>query len=320
MIILLGTSSHLYTHRFPAGLDEYDLRTLSYERAFRKGRLPAATYIFSDLDRLGYWELELAAHLYAELRDKSQNVLNDPARFLQRFAMLRQLKDRGINSFDVWRVEDGVAPTCFPVFLRTQSGHRGPLTDLLYDTDAVRAETERLIVSGIPTRELMIVEYRAEPIDGVFRKLSIYRIGNAMVPAPSAHDPHWAAKIGKMGAASQELYDEEYEIIATTRFGPALLPVFQLAAVDYGRADFSLVGGKPEIYEINTNPMVKGPSPSHPVPIRLDSERLVERRHAEAMQAIDTPVGGKPIRLDDPVLLKQRRKSWKHWGAARRGA
>jgi hypothetical protein len=315
MIILLATGSHLYTHAYPAESTSYDLRPMAYERAFRKSRFPAATYIFTDLDRLGYWELELAAHLYAALRDAGFRVLNDPARFVQRFALLRRLKDQGVNTYDVWRVEDGIDPTHFPVFLRTQSGHRGPLSDLLDDLAAVKAEVERLLASGIPLRELMIAEFRAEPAEGdIYRKLSVYRVGETMVPALAAHEPHWAPKLGKIGAASQRLYDEELEIVRTNRFAGVARPVFELAHVDYGRVDFGLIAGRPEIYEINTNPKFEAPMAEHPFAVRLESQALVVRAYHEAMAAIDDIGGGRKVKLDDPLLAKQRRYSLKSFG------
>ena len=36
------------------------IRMMDYDRLFKKSGLPFSTYIFTDLERLGYWDLELA--------------------------------------------------------------------------------------------------------------------------------------------------------------------------------------------------------------------------------------------------------------------
>src|SRR5689334_8264811 len=72
-------------------------RLLDYDRLFRKSRLPGATYIFSDLDRLGYWDLELAARVHRRLQAAGAKVLNDPARVKMRDALLRALYAAGLN-------------------------------------------------------------------------------------------------------------------------------------------------------------------------------------------------------------------------------
>ena len=48
------------------------------------------------MDRLS-WELELTAELYRALVRAGQKVLNDPAQVLQRFALVRRLKDEGLS-------------------------------------------------------------------------------------------------------------------------------------------------------------------------------------------------------------------------------
>lgn len=71
-------------------------------------------------------------------------------------------------------------------------------------------------------------------------------------------------------------------------YGPELARVFELAGVEYSRVDFGLVGGKPQIYEINTNPeAVFGDD--HPSPIHRESFRLFEHNRLEALRSIDTP-------------------------------
>ena len=64
--------------------------------------------------------------------------------------------------------------------------------------------------------------------------------------------------------------------------------VFDLAGVSYGRADFGLVQGKVQVYEINTNPEV-ALEDAHPSPVRLESYRIFKENYLAALSAIDTP-------------------------------
>ncbi len=86
----------------------------------------------------------------------------------------------------------------------------------------------------------MIVEYKAALIrDGLFRKLAIQRVGAHMVQWPSVHEGGWKAKSGTLGVAGQELYDEEFHSIRDGNYAEATRPAFDIAEVEYGRADFT---------------------------------------------------------------------------------
>ena len=307
MIVLLTTEAHDYTNRSVRGLGRCDIRPMGYHRAFRARRLPRATWVFGDLDRLGFWELELAARLYRVLAAAGQRVLNDPARLRQRFDLLRALHVGGLNAFDVWRVTEGGVPPRYPVFLRTESAHRGVLSDLLHDPQQVAAAVDAAIARGLPARELMLVEYCAQPVrDGLFRKWAMFRVGDRMVPALGVFESGWVAKGGEIGIAGQALYEDERAAILEHRHAEPLRAAFELAHTEYGRADFGLVDGRPQVYEINTNPTL-GRVTAHPFPARVESDSLSFTGLVDAFAAIDTPRGGPDIAIDDEELVRQRR-------------
>jgi hypothetical protein len=308
MITLLCTTAHSYTHAPLQASDRFDFRVTSYNRALRSRTLPRGTYIFGDLDRLGFWELELAARMHRRLVAAGLRVLNDPARVLQRFALLARLHHDGYNDFAVWRVEEPARPARFPVFLRTQSAHRGPLSDLLHDAAAVEAAIGQALAEGVPVRELMLVEYCAQPVaEGLFRKLAALRVGDAMVCTLCVHESRWSAKYGELGVATEALYRDELDIIAGNRHGAALRPAFEAAGIEYGRADFALVDGREQVYEINTNPMVAYQK-DHPIPLRMQSDALFFERYFDAVAAIDSPGTGARVVLDDDLLVAQRQR------------
>lgn len=310
MIIVLTTRSHSYTHRVLTEERRLDVKLMPYDAAFRRRRLPTATYIFSDLDRLGYFELELAAGLYRQLRRAGLKALNDPARASQRFKLLRQLKSRGINDFDVWSLDDVRMPDRFPVFLRTASAHRGVLTGLLENRQALDQAIAAAVDQGVPERELLVVEYCAEPVaPGLFRKLSVYRIGDRMLSSTCVHDTSWVAKTGVKGIASQELYEDELRIVRENPYENALRQVFAMANIEYGRADFGLVRGRPQIYEINTNPSLEAPRP-HPVKARVESARLVYDSLVAAFAEIDAASSRLSVEISIHPRMKFNLRAW----------
>ena len=87
---------------------------------------------------------------------------------------------------------------------------------------------------------------------------------------------------------------------------------FEVAGIEYGRADFGIVKGRPQIYEINTNPEIKFGS-NHPFPQRVESGRLSKANYFEALKAIDTEASPKlmplSIRHADATLAEAARLS-----------
>ena len=231
-----------------------------------------------------------AALFYRELREEGITALNDPARALGRFGLLRALNRAGINQFDAYRADALETPQSWPVFLRLEGNHHSPVSELIYTQEELDAAFESSLMEGVPRSGLVIVEYAAEPVrPGLFRKLSVFRVGDRLIGYTCVHDDQWLVKYGKTGVATPELYEEEYDCVASNPFGEMLRPVFEMAGVDYGRVDFGLVGGRPQIYEINTNPNIElRPQPS-PVQRRNESVELFRIKYLKAMQAIETP-------------------------------
>lgn len=311
MICFITSGAHKYAVRElrdVPGMPKIGL--LSYNQLLRKPALPRATYVFTDFDRIDFWQRELAAKAYRCLKAAGLTVLNDPAGVRTRLPMLKRLKADGLNSFSVWDPEVDPMPDAYPVFLRTRAAHRGALTDLLATPEAAQEALDALIAAGHCRSDLMFVEYRSEPVeDGLFRKLAAYCVGDRIVTGMSVHDTDWHAKYGTEGAASEALYREERDAVEENRYAAPLARYFQAAGIAFGRADFALVNGNIEVYEINTNPN-NSRILDHPFAMRVDTDALFHQRLAEALQAVDTPAGGPPVALDHPDLAAQRKRDW----------
>ncbi len=284
------------------------MRVFSYDRLLRSRRLPQGTWIFTDFDRLGAWDLELAAHVCQELRAAGMQVLNSPAMFLGRFDLLRCLHARGINSFMVWRAYELDAIERWPVFLRTEAAHRGVLSDLISTRAELEQNLQKFTALGYPLRDLMVVEYCAEPLaSGVFRKYAAYRVGERIFPALGAHEPNWVAKFGKHGAASAADYEQELAAARAPCEHVELRQAFDIAGLQYGRLDYGMVDGRIQVYEINSNPFYGKSLKQHPYATRLQTAALIDKYLAEALQAIDVATG-RAARIKDPLLARQRLK------------
>lgn len=293
MIVILAMARHLrptYGLRQP-GVAR--IRHLSYERAFLLPFLPRATYIFTDFERMTAWELELAAELYRVAMAKGCRVLNDPARFLPRAVFLQALHRDKLNHFQVWKAYDLEQVDRFPVFLRHEAGHRGVLTELIYNHDELVGEVAAKIDSGVPISDLMIVEYAAQADEnGVFRKWSMYRVGDEYVPSAGVFEPHWCAKSGVIGVAGDDTYKAELASVREMHHLERIKEVFSVSGMDFGRVDFGLVDGVPQVYEINTNPTISNlraaiAKKKHPSPYRLETFAVVLERMNDAVRALD---------------------------------
>jgi len=282
---------------------------MNYDRPFWSRWAKSATYIFADLDRLGYWDLTLAADLYLQLKKAGLSVWNDPARFQNRYTLLRALHAAGLNDFNAYRSDEIDSIRRFPVFLREIHGHGNPLTGLLETREDAARAVDAAIDGGRPLENLVLIELAAEPIrEGLYCKQAAFRIGNAIVPHVAVHDTTWLVKYGRtFDLAIEDVYKEEHAVLEENPFADHLRKVFDIAGIEYGRADFGFYQGRLQVFEINTNPLVGRVLESHPSATRVATMKLALEKYMAAMRAIDG--GGKGlVRLPGGRL--ERRRLW----------
>ena len=310
MIRFLLTRGHDYTlKKVKKSPLAPSIGLMNYDRLFRSRWIKHATQVFADLDRLGYWDLELAAELYLQMKNAGLPVLNNPARFKNRHTLLRALHTAGLNDFDAYRACEINSIKRFPVFLRKIQGHREPLSSLLETREEAEKAIDAAISAGTPEENLVLIECAAEPVrPGLYRKLAAFRIGNAIVPHISVHDTVWLVKYGRTFDSIEDLYKEEHAMLEQNPFAGHLMKVFDVAGIEYGRADFGFFKGRIQVFEINTNPDV-APAQPHPSATRMASMNLAWEKYMQALRAIDSN-GGRLVRLADGHL--QRGRPWKN--------
>jgi hypothetical protein len=296
MIVFLSAPAH--AHEVAAltkrryGEDLPRVRRMSYWRAFWADKLPVATYVFTDFERLYPWEQVCAADLYRHLRGLGQRCLNDPARAMTRFELLRALYRGGINPFNVYRADDDPRPERFPVFIRAEAAHDEPLTGLLETQAALDAALAWLPEAGWPRRLLLVVEFCASPIaPGVWRKHGTMRIGDEIFAVNNVTQDNWMVKHGTAGLATALMHAEEFVAAHAGAVPDVMRPVFELAGLDYGRADHAPAHGRQVTYEINSNPQL-GRTDQPGNPVREGTLRHCAARVKAALHRIDTAGGG----------------------------
>lgn len=288
MIVFITTARHRYTNKELIKTLAGQVKSATYDELFSYEYLPRATYVFTDMDRLSPKDLEHAARSYRMLKKNGLTALNDPARFLGRFGFLRRLHHDGVNDFNAYRVDSLEQPKRWPVFLRAEGDHKQPLSGLVKDQARLDALIAKFIEEGRPIANLLIVEYAAEEVHpGLYRKLAVFRIGERMVAHTCVHDDQWLVKYGKPGIATPNLYEDELRMIADNPFGAQMHAIFDMVGLEYGRADFGLVGGRPQIYEINSNPDVHLDPKSTGVALRDQSNALFKQQYVAAIEALD---------------------------------
>jgi hypothetical protein len=311
MIMFLTTPTHrhevaeLVNGSFASGLPE--ISSMDYHRALWAKKLPRATYIFTDFERLYPWELRCAADLFKVLSNLGLRCLNNPAAAMTRFELLRSLHRNGTNPFNVYRADDNPTPAKFPVFIRAEAAHDEPLTGLIGNEAALHSALTQLTASGWPRRLLLVVEFCAAPIaNGIWRKHGTMRIGDDIFFLNNVIENGWMVKHGTAGLTTPAMFAEEFVDIHGDPFTAALRPVFDLAGLDYGRADHAPFAGAQVIYEINSHPQMSAGRQQRS-PIRAAALAHAEARVAQALRKIDCAETG-CIAPPRSTFLPQRRR------------
>ena len=291
MIIFLTTSDHSYTLRSLAdgtfGFPVPDIEVDTYERVILQAEVAKATYVFTDLERLTPAETQAASCLYQALRDAGLRVLNNPARVKLRVEFLREMHRHGINPFRAYRADDFPRPDRFPVFIRSENDHLKSGSALIEDQRALEAALARLQSDGVPLRGMLVIEFCASPYaDGIWHKWGTLRAASNLSLDHIAVDDNWLVKTGQWDMLAEDIVADEYEAVLSNRFSDAARRAFDIACIEFGRADHGLHEGKPVFYEINTNPFV-GHYVRDSKPLRAETQVLARTRFAAALEQID---------------------------------
>jgi hypothetical protein len=294
VIHYLCTRKHLYT------LGQYlrawapDLRQrfqlIPYESL--PGAFPPprpGVYVFADLERLRPRGMALATsfrHTLDALGEHAR-ILNDPQVVLRRYELLRALYDSWINSFDAYRIHEARRPRSWPVLLRREFDHSGPIEDLVPSGAAYDDALARLRVNR-QTEGVIAVEFRDTADERkVYRKYGAFLFGNRLVPRHVLFSRRWCVKDTDL--LEPEHIAEELLYLETFPRAEEVRRIFAIARVDYGRIDYAFYGDRMQVWEINTNPFLVYAKSAEPGAARREANERFAAQAREAFLALDAP-------------------------------
>ena len=277
------------------------VRVVHYDALPALERLERGTWILSGLDQLGPAATRLTGALHDALHDaEGVRVLNDPARTLRRHDLLAALHADGRNDFRAVRAGGDLEGLRYPVFLRHEHAHDGPVSPLLRSRAEVEAAVGRALVQGSRLRDLLVVEFCDTADDaGYYRKYAAFVVGERVIARSLAYGRGWMLK-HQATEFTPAMVEEERRYLFENPHADVLRAIFARAHVGYGRIDYALRDGRVQTWEINLNPTIgRGLRPgSGKVPPALEAIREEGKRrfYAElraALEAVDA--GGESL-------------------------
>jgi hypothetical protein len=288
------------------------LRVVTYEDIVAQKVLRLGTHIFSALDRLCPTERVIAAGCWEELASASPGItlINHPTEALLRYELLEACFALRRNVFRVRRASALHRPLTFPVFVRPEAEHTGSLTRLLHDRRQLILAILRALAWGYRLRDLLVVEYcHTADSSGVFRQYCATIVGERIIPQVLIHNYNWVTKWeGRL--VDGDKAREQLEYVEGDPHAEWLRATFELARIRYGRIDYGVKQGIPQVWEINTNPTIvrrAGNPSTMPAVLRNLIEPVRQRflqQFKVALMAIDSEADPyRTIRIDVPRSL-----------------
>lgn len=322
MLIYIGPrrQTHVVRHALPdARRPRWTGRTYSW--LFRTPRLPAATYIFVGVDRLDMGERRLAAQFYRHINAQGPGfrALNDTAIGMGRYRLLRTLYMRGINQFNACLATEPLDGLRWPVFVRSATMSLPPLSDLLASRGDLDGALAGLVDAGHPPEDLLIIEHCAEPFaPGLYRKQAEYRIGDRYVPNASIYAAEWYVKRSTSVIVDERHIAFDMAVMHDNPYADLAREVFAIAGVEYGRIDIGIVGGRPQVYELNFNPDMRSQRdwPAKQATL-VTAWTLSDDQVYAALHSIDSPSGRAAKTLTTPELTAFRLRFWRNYAPQR---
>ncbi|CAM3343243.1 hypothetical protein PANO111632_15340 [Paracoccus nototheniae] len=266
MITFVATASHQYAIRDVLETRSHPLHgkivILNHQEFLASRRLPRSAYIIVDLERLSVEDARrVDARLDALVRACPDClVLNLPSRIGTRQDIMRRLHEGGINDFRMMPITADPGMVRYPVFLRRDDDHEGPKSDLLETPQALRDAIAALDPRDRQLGRFVITEYvDARNVNGLHEKRSYTRVGDRLFPSAMDQSRGWVCKGEYSDPATVSDPVRELAFFNENADNATLRKAFDLAGIDYGRADYAVIGGRPQIFEINTNPWIEPP-------------------------------------------------------------
>jgi hypothetical protein len=263
MIFYYTTAAHDYTLggiRSAGHPISKQILNIHYESLLQAGSAQisgAGVHIFSDIDRLPGFFIPTLVRYRRELIEEYGNkvlFLNHPTRSKRRYELLKLLHKKNINHFDIYRLNEYPCPSRWPVFVRQENEHDGPKSPLLHSQEELDAFRGKLQQEETFCDDLVVIEFLdTSGPDGLYRKYSATRFGDALIPRHVFLHREWSVK-HKLKEFEELQQKEEEVFLQQFSHRQELMDIFLLAEIDHGRIDYSFHEEQIQVWEINTNP------------------------------------------------------------------
>lgn len=276
------------------------IKLLNYGHLGRIAEYPPGAFVFTDFDRLDESEFE-RVRAFADLVAQSRPgfpILNSPGRVLGRFDLLNQLPEKGLGKTAAHRIDDWQSVTQFPVFLRHERDHRSPITGLIRDRRELEVEVRKRQAERRSESDDTIIVKFLDYADqsGTYRKFGAVKVADQIYGEHLFHSIDWMVKMGDR-QSNQAYRNEAQDYYTSNPHAERLQPYFEAAGIDYGRADYCVIDGEINLFEINTNPTLIS-APPHKSDA-FDRHRFAAM-HDDALMSI--PVArGEPLKLPNDL-------------------
>lgn len=233
----------------------------TYTHVYKLQQAPRGHVIFTDLERHRPSARVMLSRLADELSaHEGVRLVNDPRKVKDRYDIARTLYDEGVNRFNVYSLDEIDRIERYPVFIRHRYQHSGPGTPLIQSRETLDTLLAGFLLNDYAPEELMIVEYLDTSTDGVFAKYGAFHINGKVLPRHRLCGDDWALK--QSNIKDEQTAAAEAEFLDKNLYADQVKRAFELAGIDYGRADFSVLDGQIQVWEINTNPVIIMPADS----------------------------------------------------------
>lgn len=267
MIYFIAPADQIWIiHNLTDRLDEDvrpSVRPISYHDFYKSLDIVEGTVVFTGLGVLTDVQKEIAMEIADQLTRSDLNfrVMNHPQKALGRFDLLTELHTKGLNSFRAYRLSEiSLDEPNFPVFIREEHNHTGTVSDLINDPDSLNNAITEVQNRGFKIESLLAVEYLDTSDEtGLFRKYSVQKFGDKIIPRYLSLDYQWMVKENSALPDGRELYtdervQEEVQFMLENPHEEKLREIFETAGINFGRIDYSLLNGEIQTWEINTLP------------------------------------------------------------------
>lgn len=305
------------------------IQPLSYHDFYNDRELKNGVVIFTGLNVLTDVQRKIAVEISEQLtdRDLDLHLMNHPNKVLGRFDLLKMLHKKGLNSFKAYRLSETSSDEInFPVFIREEHNHTGSISEIINDPESFKKAVNELEDHGFKKESLLVVEYlNTSDETGLFRKYSVQKFGDKIIPRYLSLDFHWVVKENSELPKDRELYtdervQEEVRFMKENPHEEELRKIFDIAGIEFGRIDYSLLNGKIQTWEINTLPTFGGypgrKKNNEKRKKREESKQIFYELLSQAVRSsINKPQSGTiSITLSHPlkksISKEQRKQAW----------